>query len=60
MLNHAVFSSGTWHGTADNITRFDRTVEINFHAYMTTASHALPALEKSDGSIIVMSSPAGY
>ena len=34
-------------------------MDVNFYAYIMTASHALPALKKSRGSIIVLDSNMG-
>ena len=34
-------------------------MDVNFLAFVTAATHALPALEKSNGSIIVMNALFG-
>ena len=59
VLNHYVFQFGKWLGTPENVTDFHKTMDVNFYAYIMTATHALPALKKSKGSIIVMDSNMG-
>ena len=59
MLNHDVVQFGKWMGTPDNVTDLQKTMDVNFYAYIMTASHALPALKKSRGSIIVLDSNMG-
>ena len=34
-------------------------MNINFHAYVSAATHAIPVLAKTNGSIIVMNSITG-
>ena len=46
-------------GTTENLTDLHKTMDVNFYAYMMTASHALPALKKSRGSILVLDSSMG-
>ena len=59
VLNHAVFQADKWDGTHENITNLQLSMDVNFFAFVTAATHALPALEKSRGSIIVMNSLYG-
>ena len=59
VLNHYVLQFGKWLGTPENVTNLHKTMDVNFYAYMMTATHALPALKKSKGSIIVMDSNMG-
>lgn len=48
-----------WRGTVDNLTRMDKIVDVNYKSYVHLTSHALPLLEESQGSIVVVSSLAG-
>ena len=50
---------GEWHGSAKNLTLLDKIFDINFKAYVHLTSHALPMLEKGNGSIVVVTSIAG-
>lgn len=60
VLNHIKeISLGEWSGSSDNLTMLSNLFDINFKAYVHLASYALPLLEKSGGSIIVVSSIAG-
>ena len=59
VLNHYLFQYGPWLGTEENITNFDQVMDVNFRAYMMAATYALPALKKSKGSIILMTSNGG-
>ena len=59
MLNHYILQYGKWLGTHENVTDLYKTMDVNFYAYIMTATHALPALKKSKGSIIVMNSNMG-
>ena len=56
VLNHYILQFGKWLGTPENVTNLHKTMDVNFYAYMMTATHALPALKKSKGSIIIMNS----
>ena len=60
VLNHVVqYHFDEWLGSSDNLTTLERTFTINFNSYVSIASHAMPRLELSRGSIIVMSSIGG-
>ncbi|KAL3885519.1 hypothetical protein ACJMK2_025572 [Sinanodonta woodiana] len=60
VLNHITLIPLTpWNGSRENLTLLDNVININFRAYIHLASHALPHIEKSHGSIIVVSSYAG-
>ena len=60
VLNHKMVSSlGRWLGTPHNFTHLSKTININFYGYVGAATYAIPALEKSRGSIIVLSSVTG-
>ncbi len=60
VLNHVYpYYWGEWLGTKENFTRLGGNLEVNFNAYVGIASHAMPYLEFSRGSIIVMSSASG-
>ncbi len=58
-LNHARYVDGKWTGSLDNLTSFDNILDINARAYVHLASHALPLLQQSAGSIVVVSSALG-
>ena len=60
VLNHIAISPlGEWQGSPENFTLMDKILDINFKAYVHLTSHALPMLEDSRGSIVVVSSIAG-
>ena len=60
VLNHkTVTPLSPYLGTANNLTLFDRALDVNTRAYVHLASHALPLLQQSSGSIIVVSSFGG-
>lgn len=60
LLNHILSPNlGFWKGDKDDMAHLDKVFEVNFKAYVHLASHALPALEKSGGHIVVLSSFAG-
>ncbi len=60
VLNHVYpYHIGEWLGTKENFTRLNGNLEVNFNTYVGIASHAMPHLEFSRGSIIVMSSASG-
>ncbi len=59
-LNHLLsYDLGEWLGTENNFTTLERAITVNFNAYVRIASYAVPHLERSKGSIIVMSSILG-
>ena len=39
---------------------FNKIMNVNFYAYVSTATYALPPLKRSKGSIILSDSNAGY
>jgi len=59
VLNHMYNRFSYWHGTKENLTLLHEIIQVNFFAYVHLASHALPALQRSGGNIIVLSSVAG-
>jgi len=60
VLNHIILLDlGVWTGSQDNVTLVDKVMKVNFQSYVHLASHALSHLEKTRGSIIVVSSLAG-
>ena len=60
VLNHVMlYHIYEWLGTEQNITTLERTFTVNFNSYVGIASHSMPHLELSKGSIIVMSSITG-
>ncbi|XP_026783236.3 hydroxysteroid 11-beta-dehydrogenase 1-like protein [Pangasianodon hypophthalmus] len=57
VLNHIGPSPyGMWDGDVDHVQWL---MQVNFHSYVKMAVKALPALEKTNGSIIVVSSLLG-
>ncbi len=60
MLNHIhVIPLGEWLGTPQNLTVFQKIIDVNLGAYVHLASLAMPMLRESGGSIVVVSSMAG-
>lgn len=60
VLNHIVLTyMGLWLGSKENFTGLSKTVDVNFLSYAHLASHAIEPLQKTNGSIIVVSSLAG-
>ena len=60
VLNHIItVPLGEWKGSPYDLHLMQQIFDVNFKAYVHLASHALPALERSNGTIIVMSSVAG-
>jgi len=60
VLNHVTdYSLGPWLSTAENITRLEEVININFMSYVRLASSALKLLQRSRGSIVVVSSLVG-
>ncbi|XP_064637913.1 11-beta-hydroxysteroid dehydrogenase 1-like [Lineus longissimus] len=60
VINHvAPYRNGLWMGK-ENLTYFDFQVKLNFNSYVHLATHALPLLEDSPGSsIVIVNSIAG-
>ncbi|KAK2170594.1 hypothetical protein NP493_1146g00014 [Ridgeia piscesae] len=58
VLNHMYLmpSANTWTGSDHNLTMLRHVMDVNFHSYVQLASHALPILERSNGSLVVISS----
>ena len=61
VLNHMYLmpSANTWTGSDHNLTMLRHVMDVNFHSYVQLASHALPILERSNGSLVVISSLSG-
>lgn len=60
VLNHIILLDlGLWTGSKHNLSLIDKVINVNFQSYVYLASHALPYLEKSKGSVVVVSSFAG-
>ncbi len=52
VLNHLLsYDFGEWLGTEQNFTALEKAFAVNFNAYVRIASHAIPLLEKSKGSV---------
>ena len=60
LLNHILaVPLGDWSGKPENLTLMQTLFDVNFRAYVHVASHAIQHLEKSRGSIVVVSSVSG-
>ncbi|KAH3868001.1 hydroxysteroid 11-beta-dehydrogenase 1-like protein [Dreissena polymorpha] len=60
VLNHIILLDlGVWTGSHHNLSLIDKVMRVNYQSYIYLASHALPHLEKSTGSVIVLHSMAG-
>ena len=60
MLNHIKrLALGPWRSTAENMKLMEETINVNFMAYVRLASNAMKLLQKSSGSIVVVSSITG-
>ena len=60
VLNHITHVSiGPWLSTVENMTVLERAMNVNFMAYARLASSAMKLLQKSNGSIVVVSSIVG-
>ncbi|XP_060594508.1 hydroxysteroid 11-beta-dehydrogenase 1-like protein [Ruditapes philippinarum] len=60
VLNHIILLDlGVWTGSQHNLSLIDKVINVNFQSYVYLASHSLPHLEESKGSIVVVSSFAG-
>ena len=60
VLNHAVFGKGGfWLGTSKNVTILHKVMIGSFESFVLLTSQAVPHLEKTSGSIAVISSMAG-
>ncbi|XP_070559673.1 hydroxysteroid 11-beta-dehydrogenase 1-like protein isoform X3 [Ptychodera flava] len=57
VLNHALYYWELWDG---NIEKLQNIMNVNFMSFVSLASKALPMLTKTNGSIVVVSSAAGY
>ncbi|GAU92950.1 hypothetical protein RvY_04960 [Ramazzottius varieornatus] len=60
VINHKIENKlGLWTGDENNITNLENVMNVDFVGYVRLASAFLPLLEKSNGSIGVLSSMAG-
>ena len=60
MLNHIYpHPLARWTGSRDDLSLLQTLLDVNLQSYVHLASAALPWLQQSAGSIIVMSSLAG-
>jgi len=60
VLNHIAYAHfGPWLATAENMTVLERVINVNFMAYVRVASSAMDLLQRSSGSIVVVSSIVG-
>ena len=48
-----------WTGSEQNLTEFDRAIDINMRAYVYLSSHATHILQKSGGGIVAVSAGWG-
>jgi len=60
VLNHITLPFlGPWLSTAENMTVLEKSININFMAYVRLASSAMKLLQRSNGSLVILSSVAG-
>jgi len=60
ILNHVYLSSvQPFLSTKDALSVMHETMDVNFFAYVHLAYHAVPVLQQSKGSIVVLSTVAG-
>lgn len=60
VLNHAyVTEIDFWKGTDEDLKQLEKIMNINFHSFVRLASSAIPHLNKTQGSIHVVSSDSG-
>ena len=60
MLNHAILTKPEyWESADEDLQMIERVVRVNFMSFVYLASHAMPYLVKSQGSIGVASSVSG-
>jgi len=60
VLNHITSPVlGPWLSTAENMTVLEKAINVNFMAYVRLASSAMKLLQRSNGSIVVLSSVVG-
>ena len=60
VLNHILaVPLGDWSGKPENLTLMQTLFVVNSRADVHLASHAIPQLEKTRGSVVVVSSVSG-
>lgn len=60
VLNHiAVSPMAEWTGTEENFKYLHLIHDVNYKAYVHLATYAMPLLEESHGSLVVVSSIVG-
>ena len=59
MMGHMISRLKPWLGTPDDFTHLSQSIDVNFYSYVKVATYAIPALEKSKGTIIVLGSGVG-
>lgn len=60
VINHKIENKlGLWTGDENNVTNLENVMNVDFMGYVRLTSAFLPLLEKSNGSIGVLSSMAG-
>ena len=60
VLNHAILPTfEQWEDTPNRLEDLRTTFDVNFFAYVSAVDHAAPLLEKSRGSVVILSSAAG-
>ena len=64
VLNHALLPTtpshvSRWHGTKEQLQRMSDTMATNFYSYVAISDKALPHLEQTNGSLLVVSSAIG-
>ncbi|XP_055872857.1 hydroxysteroid 11-beta-dehydrogenase 1-like protein isoform X2 [Biomphalaria glabrata] len=60
VLNHIASQSIVpFLGTAENLTKFDNVIDVNFRSYVYLTSYAMPQILANKGSIVVINSLLG-
>ena len=60
VLNHILSHPlAPWNGSKEDLTLLSTLLDVNLRSYIHLASAAMPLLQRSSGSVIVMSSLAG-
>ena len=59
VMGHMISRLKPWVGTPEDFTHLSQSINVNFYSYVGIATHAIPALEKSKGTIIVLGSGVG-
>ena len=58
-MGHMISYLKPWVGTPEDFTHLSQSISVNFYSYVSAATYAISALEKSKGSIVVLGSGVG-